>query len=423
MLGFQFYFTWLCSICCGLLQLRYNSHRACQRVFEKFRTFHKTGKPSCGEALDDCNEQTNAEFANIKKPTPKTIGEFSNNLNVYRENDWQLDVLMGQPKRANTKAMKMRESIDLLVNAFKRSFGTCEESLCTMRTVSTMADGYGGAQFNCDLAGSSRLFQGSGSTTESKKYVAEKLKRKDGLFDPTDGKKKVENADSESDAGSQGDSESDSDSSDDGIPLPQALKNKRTAWVSTNKPRKGETLDNYHKRIGTILQSGVKGNGSMLAVLNTKETYQLAAKEHDAATEATGAFVYKMNKILDQKLVGAETRYLVRYVKHRNQPAKQDEWLPEAQLREGRRMLEEYRKQLKIDKGEAYEVEYIYDKRIANGTVECHVKWKGYRKHKDDWEPAANLKGSEDAINEFNAKGASQQKSKKRKKNPSSDSE
>jgi len=392
-------------------------------VFKQFRNFHKTGNPCCGEAIDDCNEQTNAQFAHIKKPSPSTIKEFSDNLDLYREVDRKLEDLFGAPKKRCTKVMKMTESVDLLVNVFKRSFGDSKHAVTTARTVSVMADGYGGASFKDDLAGSSALFQGTGSPSALKRYVLEKLKRKDGLFDPNDGKPPSNPTVAEDgEEGVQGGIESDSESSDDDVPLPQALKTKRSSWLKNNKPRSGESLENYQHRIGMILQGGVKGNGNMVAALNSTETYQLAAQQHDTVAQAAGTFVHKMNKILAEKLVGSDTHYLVRYTKHRNQPAKLDEWLPENKLRNGPTMIAAYKTDGQIAAGEVHEVEYIYDKRMQNGVMEYHVKWRGYAKHKDYWEKAANLKGSEGAITDFIANSAplAKKQKKKRSKKPAS---
>jgi ''chromo'' (CHRromatin Organisation MOdifier) domain./Integrase core domain. len=50
---------------------------------------------------------------------------------------------------------------------------------------------------------------------------------------------------------------------------------------------------------------------------------------------------------------------------------------------------------------EEYEVETILDKRILNGKTQYLVKWTGYPLHDATWEPANNLKNSQEKVKEF----------------------
>ena len=52
-----------------------------------------------------------------------------------------------------------------------------------------------------------------------------------------------------------------------------------------------------------------------------------------------------------------------------------------------------------------YEVEKILDKRVRYRRTEYLVKWMGYPEYDATWEPAANLKNSQDLIQEFEQKG------------------
>ena len=45
-----------------------------------------------------------------------------------------------------------------------------------------------------------------------------------------------------------------------------------------------------------------------------------------------------------------------------------------------------------------YEVEKILDKRVQYHRTEYLVKWMGYPEYNTTWEPAANLKNSQDLI-------------------------
>ena len=49
-----------------------------------------------------------------------------------------------------------------------------------------------------------------------------------------------------------------------------------------------------------------------------------------------------------------------------------------------------------------YEVEHIVGKRKNSGTTEYEVKWKGYGKKYNTWEPASNLKNCTEALRRFN---------------------
>ena len=51
-----------------------------------------------------------------------------------------------------------------------------------------------------------------------------------------------------------------------------------------------------------------------------------------------------------------------------------------------------------------YEVEKILDKRVRYRRTEYLVKWMGYPEYDATWEPAANLKNSQDLIQEFEQK-------------------
>ena len=52
-----------------------------------------------------------------------------------------------------------------------------------------------------------------------------------------------------------------------------------------------------------------------------------------------------------------------------------------------------------------YEVEKILDKQVWYCCTEYLVKWMGYPEYDATWEPAANLKNSQDLIQEFEQKG------------------
>jgi len=56
---------------------------------------------------------------------------------------------------------------------------------------------------------------------------------------------------------------------------------------------------------------------------------------------------------------------------------------------------------MQIDGEDAYEVEYIVDKRKKNGKVQYLVKWVGYPDHENSWEPVSNLKEAKEAIQEY----------------------
>ena len=49
------------------------------------------------------------------------------------------------------------------------------------------------------------------------------------------------------------------------------------------------------------------------------------------------------------------------------------------------------------------QVEGIVDERDINGKMEYKVHWKGYADSEDSWEPEANLKQCKDIIEEYRA--------------------
>ena len=50
-----------------------------------------------------------------------------------------------------------------------------------------------------------------------------------------------------------------------------------------------------------------------------------------------------------------------------------------------------------------YEVEKILNRQEAKGVVHYLVKWRGWSRKHDSWEPEANLTNSADLIQEFEA--------------------
>ena len=94
-------------------QCRWNSHKAVQKVFSDWRTWHKTGRKCCGEDLDDLNEQTNAEFASLRHPGPASIIEYDRNLALYRENRRHLQEMCddndGPVLERRSRVLKMAE--------------------------------------------------------------------------------------------------------------------------------------------------------------------------------------------------------------------------------------------------------------------------------------------------------------------------
>ena len=54
-----------------------------------------------------------------------------------------------------------------------------------------------------------------------------------------------------------------------------------------------------------------------------------------------------------------------------------------------------------ISDSENYEVEKIVKKRVKNGKVEYKVRWKGYSKDDDTWEPIEHLEGCMEKLHEF----------------------
>ena len=48
-----------------------------------------------------------------------------------------------------------------------------------------------------------------------------------------------------------------------------------------------------------------------------------------------------------------------------------------------------------------YDVENIWEKKMMNGVVHYHLKWKGFPSSDNSWEPEANI--SKDLLDCFNA--------------------
>lgn len=401
-------------------QLRYNTIEPCQRVFERFRTYHKTGKKCRGEAWDDCNEQCNAEYGAISKPTPGSIKEFADNLNIYRHNEQQLLDMCGVKPQQESKPMKLQETMDFLVNAFKVTYGSDTTSIAAASQVSALADGHKGSKFQDKLSGSAHMFQGKGSFPELQVYVKDTLKRKDGLFSH----EQATGAPAEESDDDGGESDNDSEEEEDDVPLAQFIKIRSSKWVQKHKPRPNETIEAYHARITFILRSGMKGDSSAAATPKEPDptTLQATTAAHEAMLKSQGVAVAKPSKLLEEKGSGSSKQYLVRFVKPAGCERPPDKWMPRNQLSNADKLIDAFKKEAALAEGNAFEVEYIYNKRTTEaGAVEYLVKWVGYKKNKDYWEPASNLAGAEEEVKRYNEHGPP--KAKKKRKQTSSHSD
>ena len=151
-------------------------------MFSEWRTWHKTGRKCCGEELDDLNEQTNAEFAAIRRPGLASIQEFDDNLSLYRENRRQLQAMCDDgddaPLKKSSKMLKMAEDIDSLAVVYKLCYGTTWAEMQLASKYSKVAQ----CEFVAASSASGMLFQNKSSVAELEKHVAEKLDSADGLF-------------------------------------------------------------------------------------------------------------------------------------------------------------------------------------------------------------------------------------------------
>jgi hypothetical protein len=59
-------------------------------------------------------------------------------------------------------------------------------------------------------------------------------------------------------------------------------------------------------------------------------------------------------------------------------------------------------------------VESILDKRIVKGETKYLVRWKGWPKEYDKWEPEENLEGAPDLLKEFHASVAKPQRKRRK---------
>lgn len=351
---------------------------------------------------------------------------FSENLNLYRDNEREYYKLVGinedSGNHSKKKVMKMCETIDLLVTCFGNSFGRTKAQLVGASKVSVLAQ----SKFEAKYAGSSQLFQDKGAYSELKKYVQEKMKVKGGVLSAHLKEiPEVPDADDDAESGSDADSNSDgscNSDEDDSVPLGQAFKIRQQKWISQHRPHKNESLDTYQERVKKVMTAGVKGTGWIFdPSLDKTTTLQMAASLHDAMNDHGTAAEPKISKILDSKKTGSGMQYYVRFVRKqgKSSAALPDSWVPECKLRPADKLLAAFKKQQALDTGDQFEVEYIYGKKMGDsGQILYHVKWKGYAKSSNYWEPAANLVGAENAISDFNNK----KPTSKRKKKPQSDS-
>jgi hypothetical protein len=392
-------------------QCRWNSHKAVQKVFSDWRTWHKTGRKCCGEDLDDLNEQTNAEFASLRHPGPASIIEYDRNLALYRENRRHLQEMCddadGPVLKKRSRMLKMAEDIDALVVVYNVAYGATWAEMQLASTYSKLSQ----CGFVAANSASGMLFQNQSSVPELKKYVAEKLKSADGLFPVVP--QKADDSDPEVDAVADDDSD---ESDDDDIPLNHQIRNQKKKWLTKHKPQKGESLTAYQTRLVKIMNGGVMGDKKLLlggvAAINT---LQLAADEF--AVHNPGHIPLKIQNHRED--AAGSTEYYIMFKKPACLPRPDDEWLKACQLTGAEELLKKYRIDQQLEAQEAFVVEKILKKKMDDdGEILYFVKWQGYTAKWNTWEPADNLLQAAEAINEFNKKssGIAQKKQKKRKR-------
>ena len=133
--------------------------------------YHKTGRMSSGEAMDDLNEQTNAMFAQIRRPSTEAIRRFDANLDVYRESHRHLTGMcdasddVGLAKRS--KVLQMGEDLTALSTVHMATYGATWAHMQIPSDFSKVAM----CGFNSNSSASGRLFVGDSSSAKLEAYV------------------------------------------------------------------------------------------------------------------------------------------------------------------------------------------------------------------------------------------------------------
>merc|ERR1719320_782463 len=168
---------------------------------------------------------------------------------------------------------------------------------------------------------------------------------------------------------------------------------------------------------------------------------------------------YEVEKILNKRMVGGITEYLVKWIGWENEEDRT--WEPEENLEGSEKLIKKYeasesklpvtnfkkhnpsmdvikenRKnkectaqemiavQNVVEEEPEYEVERIVDKRVVDGATEYLVKWKGWENEEDQtWEPQENLMGSEKLIKKYEMAESKQVKAKPKQGSPKKDKE
>ena len=215
------------------------------------------------------------------------------------------------------------------------------------------------------------------------------------------------------------DEDDDDEDRDDDVPLARLAKHQANVWANRkgNKPRQGESLDQYTDRLSGLLQDGMRLRS--LAGKRKRDTEVVAQRVHTAATGAT--VEETPHSILDKKTRVSDRRaeYLCRW--HDPGFADQDEvrWVNEVDaIAQWEEKVEDFEANLRIKQKDSdhWEVKAIVGRRVVDDQVEYEVEWSGTdsrgRPWSNWWFPIGKLDDCQELINKFNGRNKKRKKKK-----------
>ena len=213
--------------------------------------------------------------------------------------------------------------------------------------------------------------------------------------------------------------EAGSDDEED-VPLASLATFRARKWCFRNPTRKGESKEEYRKRVEAALLSGLatrrelkKTKKSALAVS------VVAGVEHD---KETGDKEEEPYKVLDKRETDAGVEYYCWW--HDVGFADQDEkrWVSAEDALAWKDKIDDFEASVREKETEdEWSVKAIVNKRMHKGQIQYHVDWNGTdsrgKRWPRTWEPIEHLGDCKHLIDSYNAKHTStQKKGKKRKK-------
>jgi hypothetical protein len=204
----------------------------------------------------------------------------------------------------------------------------------------------------------------------------------------------------------------DSDGSDsDDEPLTNYVTYNTNRWCKKNKPKRGESKEDYRLRVEKILKAGKEARDDVAKEGKAKLNLDRSVAAGQAYDKAMGTKKRgKPSKIVEKKTTGGCVLYLCMWKKAKGyEGVDTREWVSESDaLGWWNDAVKDYESQARMDEEDSisWQVDKIVAKRYntQSSAVEYQVQWKSTygKKWPSTWEPVTNLDDCRSKLTQFN---------------------